>query len=70
MSSVFTVSPLDLRPVVLNLGVIRHFPRGRNMYSVFVRNLFVAYSNVVGCVFCGNDATPEEFVAARKITTR
>ena len=37
-------------------GVIRHFSRGRERYSVFVRNLFVADSDVVN-VFSGTDAT-------------
>ena len=41
-----------LKPVVLNLGVVRHFSR---VARVFVRNPFVAYLDVVnmfnGCPF-------------------
>ena len=60
--------------MILNLGVaipirvMRHFPRDRDMYLAFVRNPFVADSNVVN-VFNGNDATPEKFIAP-KVTAR
>ena len=50
------------------MGVIRHYCRGRKRYLVFVRNPFVADSGVVN-VFCGNDATQEEFIAQKNDST-
>ena len=57
-----------LKAVVFNLGVIRHFSRGRERYLVFVRNPFVADSDVVN-VFSGNDAIQQEFVALKNDST-
>ena len=55
--------------VVLNLGVIGHFSRGRERYLVFVKYPLVADSDVVN-VFSGNDGTiPEEFIALRNDST-
>ena len=50
------------------MGVIRHFSRGRERYLVFVRNLFVADSDVVN-VFSGNNATAEQFIALKNDST-
>ena len=62
------------KSVVFNLGVatpmkvIRHFSRGSERYLVFVRNPFVADSDVVN-VFSGNGATQEEFIALKNDST-
>ena len=56
------------KTVFFNLGVAtpmwvdRHFSKGRERYLVFVRNPYVADSDVVN-VFSGNDAIQEEFIA-------
>ena len=66
--------PYSSMTVVLNQGVAtpmeitKHFPRGCKRYLVFVKNPFVAHSDVVN-VFSGNDATPDKFIAPKKITT-
>ena len=54
--------------MVFNLGVIKHFSRGRERYLVFVRNPFVSDSDVVN-VFSGNDATQGEFIALKNDST-
>ena len=51
------------------MGVIRHFSRGRERNSVFVRNPFVADSDIVN-VLSGNDATQEEFTALKMARLR
>ena len=48
--------------MVFNLVVVRHFSRGRERCLVFVRNPYVADSDVVN-VRTGKVATPEEFTA-------
>ena len=50
------------------MGVLKHFFMGREMYLVFVRNPFVADSDVV-TAFNGNDATSEEFIALKNAST-
>ena len=54
--------------VAIPIGVITNFFRGRERYLVFVRNPFVAESDVVN-VFSGNDATEEEFIALKNDST-
>ena len=54
--------------MVFNLGVIRHFSRGRERYLVFVRNPFVADSDVIN-VLSRNDTTQEEFIAQKNDST-
>ena len=51
----------------LPLGVLRVFSRGRERYLVFVRNPFIADSDVVTCN--SNDATQEEFIALKNNLT-
>ena len=50
------------------MGVIRHFSRGRERYSVFLRNPFVAESDLVS-VFSGNDATQREIYSSKNDST-
>ena len=42
--------------------------RGRERHLIFVRNPFVAHSDVVN-VFSGNDATQQEFIVLKNDST-
>ena len=50
------------------MKVIRHFSRCGERYLVFVRNPFVADSDVVNA-FSGNDVNQDEFIALKNDST-